>query len=118
MGEENMTDEADLVQTVGNDASNIQVTVGGVAVTAAEIDTPEVLVEPDVDCVGEWLPCDVECKSYYQITQAPSGDGEDCPNAWNDEQTCTTQVLDTSTDDCTPTTVEISSAAQIEAIVL
>eukprot|EP01052_Picozoa_sp_SAG31_P033636 SAG31_NODE_3827_length_3846_cov_69.025354_2_plen_186_part_00 len=71
--EEIMTDVADLVQTVGDDASDIQVTVGGVSVPAAQIDAPEVLVEPDVDCAGEWLPCDVACKSYYEITQVASG---------------------------------------------
>lgn len=79
---------ANLVATIADSADQVTVSVDGRNFAAAEIALPTLFVEPDIDCVGSWLPCGDTCRQLYEVQIAASGAGVECPHRWHDERFC------------------------------
>ena len=64
------------------------ISVGSNLIIASDMAAPRVFVEPDVDCVGNWLGCGADCLKFYEISMVVSGQGVPCPHDWGAEKDC------------------------------
>lgn len=70
---------------------------------------PIVVAEPDIDCVGEFTPCDSSCVKYFDITTAASGSGANCDYGFYEAEPCTA-----GTDEC-PQQDSLKTSSEIAA---
>lgn len=115
-------DAADMVATLADDASAVEVTVGGEAIAATQnsMTEPTVFEVQPQDCLGMFSQCTTACRKTYKITAVQSGIGENCaaPSCADptncmdgEEATC-----DDGEGDCPPT-VQLKAAGSTRAAV-